>query len=249
MEDKEIRILIASFIEDQEFEEDDSISIKYKKISFVSKCIYEKCNIEVIQGDSIDVAKNYFNPVILNMANYKYPGGGWKKGFYAQEESLFLRTTLSKTLDYSFYPILDVSGIYSKNVLVIRDNNLKELKEKNKYKTSFITVAALPCHSHNIDDEIFDKMTMKKISLMFKIAIANGHKNIILGAFGCGAYKNPVFRIIYIFNEIIRKYKQYFESIVFAIISKEESEKRYFNFDCDEKMDNYTLFDKYINRD
>ena len=64
-----------------------------------------------------------------------------------------------------------------------------------------------------------------KIRTIYRIALANGHDSIVLGAFGCGVYNllpSEVSRLFYdILNE--SEFKGNFKKIVFAIL---ETQKR-----------------------
>lgn len=72
-------------------------------------------SVTVINKECLDAGLEYknmgFNPVVLNMASDIHPGGGYRTGAGAQEESLFRRTNLHMCLDGKqkkmFYPIPD----------------------------------------------------------------------------------------------------------------------------------------------
>lgn len=85
--------------------------------------------VKVISSDTIDTAlalqaqqSSSKYVAILNMANAKTAGGGWKHGALAQEEAICYRTSLILTLKHKHYPIPDDATIYSPQVMVIRDS-------------------------------------------------------------------------------------------------------------------------------
>jgi hypothetical protein len=59
---------------------------------------------------------------VLNMASEKNPGGGWLGGSTAQEEALCYRSTLAASLNKAkFYPIPARAGLYTRDVVVLRE--------------------------------------------------------------------------------------------------------------------------------
>jgi len=67
------------------------------------------------------------------------------------------------------------------------------------------------------DDEII--ITKNKIRTIFRIALENGNDSLVLGAFGCGAFRNPPVQIARLFHDIINEneFNNRFKKIVFAI--------------------------------
>jgi hypothetical protein len=91
--------LKSSVLKTKIFHNDFKFSFEKKQVETV---------IKVVEGDCLDVAlllKNKFqlNPIVLNMADEKIPGGGYKYGAGAQEEGLHRRTNLYQHLDVFFF--------------------------------------------------------------------------------------------------------------------------------------------------
>ena len=193
--------------------------------------------ISILDADCLESARFMTNPLVLNMASFKNPGGGVVNGSAAQEENLFRRTNLFYSL-YQFahysesykipkhpvfnYPMGLLDGIYSKNITVFRGS------EKNGYyllsspfKVSIISVSAmkrpeLECGKIKYDVDL--NMNRHKIRLILQTAYEQGHTDLVLSAFGCGAYGNPPEQIAQLFKELLdSEYKGYFREIVFAI--------------------------------
>lgn len=196
--------------------------------------------IRVINADSIDAAlspkqsKSSKPPIILNMANARSAGGGWKHGSLAQEECLCYRTSLSATLRYKFYPLPELSAIYSPTVLVIREsmkdgNALLDVREPKHLEVVSVVSAAAICQpplkkAGNVvmyDDPQDEKLMAEKIRVILRTAIRNGHRHLVLGAFGCGAFGNPKGVVAAMFLRILREQEftgGWFTDVVFAVL-------------------------------
>ena len=92
----------------------------------------------VINNDTFTLAEQMieagYNPLVLNMANAVQPGGGYRKGAFAQEENLFRRSNYYKFLDgrekKRLYPFADDEMVYSPNVSVIKDRFYNIIKKE-----------------------------------------------------------------------------------------------------------------------
>ena len=203
-----------------------------------------RTRVRVIDTDTIDAALILMaqkgapsKPVcILNMANAFRAGGGWLQGCRAQEEQLCYRTSLSATLHRQLYPIPPRGGIYSPNVLVIRESSKNGLafldcrEPKSLQLLSAVSVAAVNTPQVSQDargrpaaylDPAERDLMMEKIRVILRIASKNGHQQIVLGAFGCGAFRNPPKVVARIFKIILTEPEfsgGWWLDVVFAVL-------------------------------
>ena len=151
-----------------------------------------------------------YNPVVLNLASRRNPGGGVKNGSRAQEESLFRSTNLFLSMyryaeyaeDYGLekskfqYPMpVRFGGIYVPDATVFRAGAKDDFALLDTpYYMSFVAVAAINHPDLDRDGNICEEdaaLTKNKMRTMLRIGLLNGHDSIVLGAFGCGAFRNP----------------------------------------------------------
>uniref|UniRef100_A0A1D1Z9Q6 Phosphoribosylformylglycinamidine cyclo-ligase n=1 Tax=Anthurium amnicola TaxID=1678845 RepID=A0A1D1Z9Q6_9ARAE len=175
--------------------------------------------IQVVDGDclnhALELKKEGYNPIVLNMANAEVPGGGYLYGAGAQEENLFRRTNLFQYHEpkrEQWYPIPLFGGIYCPNATVVKASEQEEYELlKQPEKMSFVAVAAIcqPNLIYNNNEPTLNEqdkqVTKKKIRTMLNIGLDNDHDAIVLSAFGCGAFANPPSAIAQLFYEVISK--------------------------------------------
>jgi uncharacterized protein (TIGR02452 family) len=150
------------------------------------------------------LSKKAPNVCILNMASPLRPGGGVLTGATSQEEFLCARTTLLPSLNESYYRLPELGGIWSPDILVFR--NARPLGDASgdlgigeRYWVDVISAGMLRFPElEGGEDEVKrlskkDRMVVeKKMRAVMRIAEAKGVKKVVLGAWGCGAYGNPV---------------------------------------------------------
>lgn len=223
-------------VHSKEIKESIDKTIKYADVREIAMYRLDKkenCKVEVVYGDTADIAYRLWsadlNPLILNMASDICPGGGWRKGALAQEESLFLRSTYHLALSRNYYPLDLYSAIYTPNVFFFRSSiadGCKVLPYEECAFMSCVAIAALrnpklkPDGSYRPCDE---RIMIEKINAMFKITKNNGHDAIVLGAFGCGAFHNDPQQVAKLFRNAIIQFIPYFKRITFAIIDSRSS--------------------------
>ena len=180
----------------------------------------------------------------MNFANNHSVGGSpFSAG--AQEESLCRTSTLYECLSFeydSFYKhhhhlysegLLTEWGnddlIYSPDIVVFKtDSSAPEMMEqKDWYKVDVITCAA-PELRGGFDCKEPDWMLnfeLKRLKRVFQIAKQNNVDVLILGAWGCGAFKNPPDIVATAFAVLCKEYR--FDVVEFAIDCSRGSTKNY----------------------
>ncbi|MGF1580524.1 MAG: TIGR02452 family protein [Gemmataceae bacterium] len=174
----------------------------------------------------------------LNFASAKNPGGGFLSGARAQEESLARATGLYPCINQmqGMYLAGRECGtclytdhmIYSPKVPVIRDDEGNLLDAP--YLISIITSPAvnsgalMPTERSKIGSTMLARME-KVLSL----AIVHHHHTLVLGAWGCGVFKNSpsdVARWFYGYLIETPAFEGVFRKVVFAITDSSK-EKRF----------------------
>lgn len=161
--------------------------------------------------------------VILNMASSFKPGGGVIKGAKAQEEDLCRRSNLYPSLLHfeDKYPIPKFGGIYTKDIQVFRSVGQYNLLHE-PFFCSCISFPGIKLEDPaNIGNEEKFMINLKgKIRGILRIAVLKKHGKLVLGALGCGAYKNPPDLVAKAFKEVLeeKEFEGRFEEICFAIL-------------------------------
>ena len=180
---------------------------------------------------------------ILNFASSVAPGGGVVAGAQAQEESICRVSTLYFALSdpetagkfYDYHWELIRAGkmnrrnrddiVYTPGVVAIRDDANYEalLDEQDWYEMDVITCAAPDLRqlgdASQFTPSLEELRTLHENRWRFILAAAAKHKAdvLILGAFGCGVFANPPELVVAAFNKVIPEFRNYFETIEFAV--------------------------------
>ncbi len=164
------------------------------------------------------------NPLALNFANGKTPGGGFLHGARAQEESLCWASALYATLDgdamYAFHaarPQPDSSDwmILSPQVPVFRDDEGTALEAP--WSLDFLTAAAP--YAPTVGQPRSGDLLARRIRRVLAVAASQGYDTLILGAWGCGAFGNDPHRTAQDFREALAgEFRGCFQEVVFAIV-------------------------------
>lgn len=191
----------------------------------------------------------------MNFASATNPGGGVEKGSRAQEECLCRCSTLffslkDNTAWQKFYkphrimndPVHNDDIIYTPGVTVIKtDTSYPKLMPENKWYTVDILSCAAPNLRENPtnsfndcdgDKQIFltnkeqEILHLKRDKRIFDVAVENKVDVLILGAFGCGAFRNNPKVVSKVMLSLAKEYQFAFKTIEFAIYCKPHEESR-----------------------
>ncbi len=196
----------------------------------------EMCRINVINADSFQAGRMYRNPLVMNFANAHNPGGGFLLGASTQEEALCRCSSLyesitskeaSKMYRYNNLHPGRVESDYmliSPEVVVFRDEKYELLEEP--VTMGVITVPAPNRFGAALlaSNKLIEETFIRRIRIMLAAAAKYGYKDIILGAWGCGAFGNKPEDVSEYFRRVIidDKYGYCFENICFAIYGAED---------------------------
>jgi len=210
---------------------------QFQAIDAWPKC--ETPDISVTADTTFHCAQNLVEEgkktAVLNFANAYNPGGGVKNGAPAQEEALCRCSNLYEALTIPYMirhyykwnqkNTGDMGSdriIYTSGVTVFKsDDDIPEMLA-DWFKVDVISCAA-PYYDNQkkkpVSREKLEEVFLNRIRNILEVAIANEVDNLILGAFGCGAFNNPPKLVAEIFRKLLidERYAMYFEKVVFAI--------------------------------
>ena len=178
---------------------------------------------ETTLGASRRLVQSGLRPLALNFANGVEPGGGFLAGATAQEEALCRSSALHQTLVgdpmYEHHRRRALSGstdwaIYSPDVPVFRLDDGTELPRP--WLLSFLTCAAP--YAPAVGQPEAGNLLAKRIARVLAIAQEFGHDTLVLGAWGCGAFRNDPHRTAQDFRRALENdFLGAFSEIVFAV--------------------------------
>lgn len=209
-----------------------------------SRVSQPRCQIEVLPGDWGDVAlaltrKHGACFAVLNMANAFVPGGAYVEGAVAQEENMFRRTDCHFRIGEDEYDVdsdrywpemtrrlsaqdgqvyLDVQHrrvcIRGAEDRSRADLGYAWLPEDHVFPFFELRAAAQDLRG----GAVFDPQdARRRVAAQLDTLRAHGIRHGVLGAFGCGAFRNPAGPVARIYREEIAKRLPDFSVIAFAV--------------------------------
>ena len=204
--------------------------------------------IEMLRGRQ-DADRQSKPVLVLNFANPVNIGGGVYKGARAQEEDLCRRSSLLRSLEtshslryYSYNRKLHThmgsdAMIFSPEVEIFRDEHGELMDET-------VIVAVLTCAApmitysmEGMSESEYRGMFYNRIVGMLKCAAYFGYEDLVLGAWGCGAFGNDAAIVSDLFYRALEeldwdgcKVNDLFRRIVFAVRSRGEESYNFKEF-------------------
>lgn len=188
--------------------------------------LFEVTEVCCANVDTLSAALTLGDACALNFANASVPGGRYRSGGLAQEEDLCrLLPQLYPALKSSHYPIPPGVTLVARDLQAVRRPGSHMHETCASFGSVTILTAAMPigpdrrpkggwAHSDWAAD-----VTLR-IRSVLHAAKHSGHPNLVLGAFGCGAFGNPTRPVAAIFREQLMspEFRGVFSKVVFAII-------------------------------
>lgn len=173
---------------------------------------------------------------VLNFASAKNPGGGFLNGAMAQEESLAASGTLYRALirHEEYYRenrknrsmmYLDYA-IYAPEVVFFRDEHFRLVEDP--VKASVLTLPAVNMGQVLIkgeDQKQAEAVMRRRMKLALCIFADQGARHLVLGAYGCGVFRNDPERIAAWWQELLEEgLGDSFDSVFHAVLDRSKNQ-------------------------
>ena len=182
---------------------------------------------------------------ILNFASAKNPGGGFLNGAQAHEESLAMcgNLYLTQIKKPEYYNANRTCGstlytdymIYSKDVVFIRED-INEFWRQPMI-ASVLTAPAINMGQYllkgNVSISHAETVMKDRMRKILKVFASQGDKTLILGAYGCGVFRNDPKTIAEFFIDLLKgeDLEKYFKELIFAVYDSSKSKNVYNAFE------------------
>lgn len=250
MEDMDLRKSIENSIENQRivFQKLERTPERYAKkaqVNIVSKRTFEAASRYRGRKTAVLNFASYTNPG----GGVRYGSNAQEEALcrcstlyipLKEAEEEFYQKHRKQIEDDLITPLYADDCIYTPEVVVFKSDTRKPrlLDRDERYDVDVISCAApnlrkKPSNSLNpnagkksveIADEELLKIHRERISQIFQIAKDENVEVLILGAFGCGAFRNPPEIVAKAFKEVVDEFIYDFEVIEFAIYSSKGTE-------------------------
>lgn len=161
---------------------------------------------------------------LLNFADGVKPGGFPELGLKTQEEQICRCSNLYEGLiqplcDKEYYKVNDeYDSISTDTIIYLSDVTIfkreHDFERVNPVKADVITCPAPAGYMPNNANAIYES----RIKHIIRSAIDNNVDTLVLGAWGCGAFRQSPELVSNTFVKVLNEYSGYFKKVIFAII-------------------------------
>jgi uncharacterized protein (TIGR02452 family) len=192
-------------------------------------------SIDTTLGAGYRLRPSFTKVGLMNFASAKNPGGGWDSGAQAQEESLGRSSALVPCLlrfGGSYYSVNRRCGntlytstaIVSPDVPFFKDDNGEHLDEPALF--TVVTIPAPNCGAYMRNKlsnrDAVTEALRDRIARALWLFAASGCDCLVLGAYGCGVFRNDPQEVAAIFAESLKApFCRRFRHVEFAITAPE----------------------------
>ncbi|MBO5497361.1 MAG: TIGR02452 family protein [Oscillospiraceae bacterium] len=210
----------------------------------------ESCRVDCVRRDSFAAAveltrkdsegAGLSKPVlVLNFANPVNIGGGVYKGARTQEEDLCRRSSLLRSLEsshaFSYYRynrglhthMGSDAILLSPEVEIIKDECLNRMEETCIVAVLTCAAPMISYGTEGLSEEAYRRMFYGRILRVLQCAAYFDYENLVLGAWGCGAFGNDAAVVAELFKDALKDFnwdglsvRELFRNIVFAVRSR-----------------------------
>lgn len=213
----------------------DQAAMKIDNMAHQTNILVRNCTT---MEAATSLLENHHKIACLNFASAKNPGGGFLNGAQAQEESLarasslyptqmkyfsqmyeYNRNRTGKTYLYSDYMIYSPDTVFFKDD---KDGLLSEPYLMDVLTSPAVNVGAIK--NNKPEEQCLVEQTMRsRIDKILAVFLMNGVEDLILGAWGCGVFRNEPEQIADYFAYFLKdngKYARCFRNIIFAVYAR-----------------------------
>ena len=226
----------------------------FQHVHVMGRCGYSCENMDSFSlarkriGMLLDSDKNE-RILVLNLANPVNPGGGVRKGVKAQEEDLCRKSSLLVSLEgpkaAPYYAYNQSLHTYLGSDTVMIQPQVEIIKDENgDLLDETVIVAVMTCAApmlrygmEGLSQHQYESLMLQRITGMLKVAAYMGYRRLILGAFGCGAFRNDAHVVSDLFYKALKEFdydgmkeKDMFRRIDFAVMDHSEDQYNFKEF-------------------
>jgi len=181
---------------------------------------FDVTEVCVANIDTLSAALLIGQAAVLNFANAHTPGGGYIHGASAQEEDLCrLLPQLIHSLMACAYPIKPTDVLLTRGLAAVREPGSYQLCQS--MGSVNVMTAAMPCGDAGRPGGTAWNATVNlRIRAVLHAAKLFRFPNVVLGAWGCGAFGNPPDLVAAIFRGQLQspEFRGAFRKVVFAVL-------------------------------